>query len=362
MRTMRAPMRHALLGSLLLLSLAGCGGGDEVLDAAAPDADTFQRLVEADPPLSPSPDALASSLTCTPFTHPDKPAVLLVHGTFTSGFEQYEWTYLPLLQNRGYDVCYVTYPDRGFGDSQISGEYVVHAIRETFRRSGRRIAVVGHSQGVTVVRWALRWFPSTRVAVDDFIAQAGPNQGTANTSVFSTIASLGLIGIPESFHQFNPDSRFIEASNRGDQTPGDVSYTALYTLFDELVQPVQPVPTAALDFGLDNPRVSNILLQDVCPGRIVDHVTIGLNDALTFTLALDAFDHPGPASVERVLAAAGGQTGLCGPLSLLPDLVIPPLPQLLRGIVTIVLKEPSTGLPTLHLSRTEPELQPYAQP
>jgi len=35
------------------------------------------------------------------------------------GFEQYDWTYLPLLANAGFDVCIVTYPYRGLGDMQI---------------------------------------------------------------------------------------------------------------------------------------------------------------------------------------------------------------------------------------------------
>ncbi len=67
---------------------------------------------------------LDRSLRCTAFTHSDKPTVRLVHGTFTAGFEQYDWTYLPLLANAGFDVCIVTYLDRGLGDMQISAEYM----------------------------------------------------------------------------------------------------------------------------------------------------------------------------------------------------------------------------------------------
>src|SRR3546814_13483856 len=81
--------------------------------------------------------------------------------------------------------------------------------------------------------------------------------------------------------------------------------------YDELVEPAAPVPTAALDFQQDNPQVANILLQDVCPGRFVDHVTIGLTDRLAFELAVDAITHPGPANVDRVRDAAGGPTALC---------------------------------------------------
>ena len=62
-----------------------------------------------------------------------------------SGYEQYDWTYLPLLSARGYDVCTVTYPDRGLGDMQVSAEYVVHALRRMHEATGRKVAVVGFS-------------------------------------------------------------------------------------------------------------------------------------------------------------------------------------------------------------------------
>ncbi len=310
----------------------------------------------AEPPLETDVATLDAALDCTAFEHPDKPPVLLVHGTFTTGFEQYDWTYKPLLIERGYDVCTVTYPDRGFGDMQISAEYVVYALRKIHHDSGRKVAMIGHSQGVSVPRWAIKWWLSARNAVDDFVLQAGPNHGTDVTLLTATVPALtgGLVGLPAVFFQFAPDSQFMAATNAGDETPGDISYTALYTQFDELVQPVSPVPTAALEFGVDNPKVSNILIQDICPGRFVDHVTIGLLDAVAFALSLDAIEHPGPADVER----AGGAE-LCNALPIVPDLVLAPLPDLLSGVVGAVMQE--SGLPGLHLTSEEPALKPYAQ-
>src|SRR3546814_4845798 len=94
-------------------------------------------------------------------------------------------------------------------------------------------------------------------------------------------------GLPEVFYHFSPDSNFVAALNADDETPGDISYTSLYSgFYDELVKPAAPVPTAALDFQQDNPQVANLLLQDVCPGRFVDHVTIGLTARLAFELAV----------------------------------------------------------------------------
>jgi triacylglycerol lipase len=334
------------IAAALALLLGACGG-----TSGGGDAATVEPKLETDPA------TLDAALDCTAFEHPDKPPVLLVHGTFTTGFEQYEWTYKPLLIDRGYDVCTVTYPDRGFGDMQVSAEYVVNALRRIHAQSGRKVAVIGHSQGVSVPRWAIKWWPSARNAVDDFVMQAGPNHGTDVTLLTSTFPALtgGLLGLPAVFYQFAPDSQFMAATNAGDETPGDIDYTALYTQFDELVQPVSP-PTAAVDLDLDNPKVANILIQDICPGRFVDHVTIGLLDAVSFALTLDAIEHPGPADVER----AGG-AGLCNLLPIVPDLEIAPLPELLGGVVNALLQEPANGAPALHLVSEEPPLKPYAQ-
>lgn len=353
MRVIRGESWRALLAGLLLLG--GCSNSGE------PAADS-----KAEPALSTPQATLDAALDCTDFTHPEQPPVLLVHGTFTTGFEQYDWTYRPLLIARGFDVCTITYPDRGLGDMQISAEYVVNALRRIRAESGRKVAVIGHSQGVSVPRWAIKWWPSAREAVDDFVMEAGPNHGIAGylqlvTQVQTALGLNAVLGLPEVIYQFSSDSQFMQASNAGDETPGGIDYTALYSRNDELVQPVEPVPTAAVDFGLDNPRVSNILLQDVCPGRVVDHVTIGLNDALAFALALDAITHPGPASVARTVADAGGQQALCGLLPLVPDLIIPPLPDLLSGLIQVILQEPANGLPGLHLSSVEPPLKSYAQ-
>ena len=331
------------------------------LSACSSDLDALAG--GAEPRLETDVATLEAGYECTEFAHPGNPPVLLVHGTFTHGQEQYNWTYKPLLIERGFDVCTVTYPDRGFGDVQVSAEYVVHAIRQIHARSGRQLAVIGHSQGVAVSRWAIKWWPSARDAVEDFVMLAGPNHGGDALAIFTLMGmvmpggatdTFPPIPLPTALHQLGGNTNFIRATNRDDETPGAIDYTALYTLFDELIQPVVPVPTAAVDWQMDNPRVRNILLQDVCPGRIVDHVTIGLTDRLAFELTLDAITQPGPADVER----AGG-AALCGLLPLVPDQAISP--TLLTDLLGLLPIEIATGAPDLHLTTAEPPLKPYAR-
>lgn len=297
-------------------------------------------------------DTLDAGLVCGEFKNQQGDVVLLVHGTFTHGEEQYNWSYKPLLEAEGYDVCTVTYPDRGFDDMQITVEYTVYAIRKIHNMTGRRVDVIGHSQGVMHPRWALAWWSDIPGIVDDMVGLAGPNHGTA--IVPSALTGVLPLLLPPSVYQFTQDSEFVAALNRDDETPGDVDYTNIYTMFDELVQPFGPVPTAALDFGLSNPKVSNTLVQDVCIGRIVDHVTIGLTDAFTFRLVLDALANSGPANLER----AGGEE-LCGLLPIVPDQVIST--TLPTDFLSVLSSEFGQGIPTIPLVAAEPELRDYAR-
>ena len=337
----------AVLVSLLLQACSGSSGTD----------------VAAEPAFTSSQTDLDQALNCTPFTHSDKPPVLLVHGTFFSGTEQFTLFYTPQLVAMGYDVCIVTYPDRGLGDLQVSAEYVVNALRSIHAQTGRKVAMIGHSQGATMPRWALKFWPSARDAVSDFVLLAGPNHGTTMALPFDLVSNL-LVGLglgalpvgvlPEALYQFALDANFITAMNTGDETPGDVDYTSIYTRFDELVQPVSPVPTAALEFGQANNRVSNILIQDICPGYLTEHGTIGTTDPVAFALAVDAISHAGPADVAR----AGGPSALCG---LLPvDVTALLQAPLVSGLLDIVAFELANGLPDPHLAVVEPPLMPYA--
>jgi hypothetical protein len=44
---------------------------------------------------------------------------------------------------------------------------------------------------------------------------------------------------------------------------------------------------------------TNILIQDVCPGRQVSHIGSAL-DSVTFAVSEDAMSHKGPANVKRL--------------------------------------------------------------
>jgi triacylglycerol lipase len=249
-----------------------------------------------DPPLSVPLATLDAALECPEsFTHPQHEPVLLVHGTFTNPDENWEWNYRIALPNDGYDVCWVTLPNRSLDDIQVASEYVVHAVRTINARSGRKVDIVGHSQGGLEPRWAVRWWPSLLGKVDDLVTLATPNHGTI-------LADTARDQSCPACWQMKTTSNFIAALNAPDETPasstrGEPSYTALYSATDELVQPVVPEPTAALD------GASNILVNgpDVCPARPLEHVGFAF-DKVVYDLVTDAFSHPGPAVVARAKA------------------------------------------------------------
>ncbi len=123
-----------------------------------------------------------------------------------------------------------------------------------------------------------------------------PNRGTQLSNFACERVADGCS--PAGWQQ-RQGSAFLGALNTGDETPGAVDYTSMATLHDEIVYP-QPEASR-----LEGAR--NIVLQDVCEGRVVEHLGLAA-DALVFALTVDAIENPGPADPARL---AGG---LCAQL------------------------------------------------
>jgi triacylglycerol lipase len=237
------------------------------------------------PTLSVAADRLEGSLSCPGTFSPLRAPVLLVHGTATDSRDSWAWNYTRVLRDLGIPVCTVDLPDRALGDIQVSAEYVVHAIRAVAAASGKRVAVMGHSQGNLEVRWALRWWPDLRPLVDDVISLGGPQHGASGADQVCLTGSCAAAA-----QQMRHGARFLAALNAGDETPGDSDYTSVFSATDELVQPPS---TAVLNGGV------NIEVQQLCPGRPVHHGGL-LYDFVVYSVVVDALTHPGPARPARL--------------------------------------------------------------
>jgi pimeloyl-ACP methyl ester carboxylesterase len=98
------------------------------------------------PALTVAPDRLEGSLACKRLGEASRPAVLLVHGTSETP-AMFDWNWLRFAEARRWPYCTVALPEAGTADVQPAAEHLVYAIRRMHAATGRRVQVVGHSQG-----------------------------------------------------------------------------------------------------------------------------------------------------------------------------------------------------------------------
>lgn len=251
---------------------------------------------------------LQRALTCNgDLSTAQRNPVLLVHGTFADSEINWSWNYKQALPARGEPACTVDLPDLAAGDIQVSTEYVVHAIRAMARESGRKVAIIGHSQGGLETRWALRWWPDLRHKVSDVIMLATPNHGSAFPDVLCT--SPGVCAA--SLYQMRSDSNFLAALNHGREAIGGVPFTSIVTRDDHVfVLPEQ----GTLDGHSD--LITNVAVQDLCPDHHFQpadlaHVSLAF-DGPTYAIVVDALDHRGPAKLSRIDPAACNEPTMPG--------------------------------------------------
>lgn len=261
-------------------------------------------------------DALRDSFRCNmDLRDAQRPPVLLVPGTASTPDVNFSWNYVPALDAMGWPVCTVEMPESALANIQLSAEHIEYAIREAFRLSGYKVQVIGFSQGGMAPRWPLRFSPDTRQKVEDLISLSGSHHGgvvpDALCGPLATPDPDGVVGCEAAIWQQGTAADFIIALNEGYETVPEVDYTAIYTLFDDVLPSNGgPMPTSALVD--DGENVVNITLQDVCPANTANHTAIGTYDPVGFAIALDALVNDGPASLDRVLGgAAPGAAPVC---------------------------------------------------
>jgi triacylglycerol esterase/lipase EstA (alpha/beta hydrolase family) len=275
MRMFRRPGRRLALPGLTALAAAtallpGVGGA----------------ATDTGPPLSVAPADLEASLVCPhPIEHAGRDVILLVPGTTVHPRTNFGMSWIKAFEALGYPYCFVVTPHAGMDDIQVSSEHVVYAIREVHRRSGRKVDILGHSQGGTNPRWALRWWPDTRAMVGDYIGIAPSAHGG------KAVNNMCRRDCAPAIWQQTYMSHFVRAMNSGGETFPGIDYTVIWTGYDEFLTPPE---STTID------GATNIKLQDICPGDTSEHVAIGTHDPVTFAIAMDALNHDGPANPDRI--------------------------------------------------------------
>jgi hypothetical protein len=295
---------------------------------------------------------LAAGLHCEGDPRKGPEPVLLSPGTSATGKQNFSWNYERAFTAQHRAFCDLTPPHHTLGDIQVAGEYLVYGIRTLHARAGRRIAVVGHSQGGMSMRWALRFWPDTRAMVDDIIGMAPTNHGTsAGGSCQPGTTSC----VPAGWQQ-SSTARFIQALNSRTETFAGISYTNVFTHTDEEVKPSDDAATASSSLHTGKGRITNVATQDVCPNDAYEHNFMGTVDPVTYALVLDALDHAGPANPRRVPATVCDEHWQPGIDPANPDNYLQPA-MLAPAIVSIVV--PDVNLVGAPETAQEPPLRCY---
>lgn len=266
-----------------------------VLAPASADAAVTAPEPAPEPELTVPTATLAAALHCfgPRLARAERQPIMLVTGTGASGQEAYAIG-KDAFDKEGRAVCTVDFPQNTTADIQVSVQYLVFGIRRMAKIARRPIGIIGISQGGLLPRVALTYWPSLRAQVTDVLAAAGTQHGTTVGATGPDACSATHPCIPAGWQQ-KRGSAFLTALNRqGDETPGPTAWTTVRSLNDETVQPQRlPHPTSALR------GATNILIQNVCPGRKVGHIGTVL-DSIAFAAFKDALAHPGPAQVARL--------------------------------------------------------------
>ncbi|MET7292839.1 alpha/beta fold hydrolase [Streptomyces griseoloalbus] len=241
---------------------------------------------------------------CKPSAAHPRP-VVLVHGTFGNSVDN--WLGLaPYLKNRGYCVFSLDYGQlagvpffHGLGPIEKSAEQLDAFVDKVLAATGAaETDIVGHSQGGMMPRHYLKFLGGAD-EVNALVGIAPSNHGTTLNGLTHLLPYFP--GAEDLLNDTTPaladqvaGSDFLTRLNAGGDTVPGVRYTVIATRYDEVVTP----------YGsgfLTGPDVRNVLLQDLCPLDLSDHLAIGLFDRIAFHEVVNALD---PAHAEPTTCAS----------------------------------------------------------
>jgi triacylglycerol esterase/lipase EstA (alpha/beta hydrolase family) len=274
-----------------------------VIAAAIPTALGLSAVAAPAAHAETSPDG-ANDWNCKPsFLHP-RP-VVLVHGTFEN--MAFNWQKLsPALKKAGYCVYALNYggakdaPIQGTGEIAASAGQLSAFVDKVLAATGAsKVDMVGHSQGGMMPRYYLKFLGGAD-KVNALVGIAPDNHGTDLDGLtnllpyFPGAADLLKATTPGLADQM-AGSAFLTKLNAGGDTVPGVHYTVIATKYDEVATPWRSQYLTGSD-------VRNVLLQDLCPLDLSEHVAIGLFDRIAFHEVANALD-PAHASATTCASA-----------------------------------------------------------
>lgn len=231
--------------------------------------------------------------SCKPSAAHPRP-VVLVHGTL--GNSVTNWVSLaPYLKERGYCVFSLDYGQLpgvpvfyGLDPIDKSAEQLSAFVDKVLTATGATKAdLVGHSQGGMMPRYYLKFLGGS-AKVNALVGIAPSNHGTNLSGLtnllpyFPGAEDLIKSSTPALADQIT-DSAFMTKLNAGGDTVPGVHYTVIATQYDEVVTPWRTQ-------YLTGPDVRNVLLQNLCPLDLSEHVAIGTFDRIAYHEVANALD------------------------------------------------------------------------
>ncbi|MET9764393.1 alpha/beta fold hydrolase [Streptomyces sp. NPDC006372] len=252
-----------------------------------------------------APSAGWNDYSCKPSAAHPRP-VVLVHGTLGNSVDN--WLGLaPYLTARGYCVFSLDYGQlegvpffHGLGPVEKSAGQLEDFVDKVLAATGTaETDIVGHSQGGMMPRYYLRFLGGAG-KVNALVGIAPSNHGTDLNGFtnllpyFPGAADLLTKATPALADQVTGSDLLKRLNAGGDTVPG-VRYTVIATKYDEVVTPWRSQ-------YLSGPGVRNVLLQNLCPVDLSEHVAVGLFDRIVFHEVANALD-PGRATPTTCASA-----------------------------------------------------------
>lgn len=163
-------------------------------------------------------------------------------------------------------MVWVNIPGPSLSDAQVNADYVAYAINYISALCANKdVAVISWSQGGLDTQWALKYWPTTRSAVQDFIALSPDFHGTIEEAV--VCPALTFVVCTPSIWQQAWESEFIRTLRSDGRDSAYMPTTVVYSSFDEIVQPTSGSDASALLGDVRDVGVTIAHLQTVCAGQ-----------------------------------------------------------------------------------------------
>ncbi|KAL5360446.1 hypothetical protein BJX96DRAFT_175302 [Aspergillus floccosus] len=271
----------------------------------SPSSPIYPFKAPEDAPYSVGESALRSALYIPPsfeYGTNGKTPVLLVPGTAVPAGLTYHFNFVKLLSTTSFaDPVWLNVPGNSLNDVQVNAEYVAYAINYLSSVSNHStIGVISWSQGGLDTQWALKYWPSTRAVVQDFMPVSPDFHGTLMGGPCPGFPSP--ICTPSLTQQAH-DTTLIRTLRRGGGDSAYVPTTTLYSSLDEVVQSQIGAEASAYLRNAHGVGVTNNQVQLVCPGQIAGSVYTHesmLVSPVAWALVVDALTHDGPGRPSRI--------------------------------------------------------------